>query len=97
MRVARGAVVRPLGLPQGGESCAPQLRGYRRAEARSAGRWRGLRAARRMLRCPSREASELRGVGGWVPGVIAQALADVATTGSEDGQEAEGELDPIWG
>ena len=25
-RVARGAVVRPLGLPLGGESCAPQRR-----------------------------------------------------------------------
>lgn len=73
------------------------LRGYRRAEARSAGRWRGLRAARRMLRCPFREASELRGVGGWVPGAIAQALADAATTGAEDGQEEDGELDPIWG
>lgn len=53
------------------------VRAWRVANARAAQDWRRLTYARRMLRCPQRGLSAVRGVSEWVPEDVAVRLLDL--------------------
>lgn len=52
------------------------VRSWRVADARAAGDWTRLTYARRMLACPDRALSSVRGVSEWIPDPLALRLLD---------------------
>ncbi len=59
------------------------VRGYVIADARRRGDWRSVAYLRRMLKCPERSLSTVRGISEWVPGPIAERMAVCAGWGGE--------------
>jgi hypothetical protein len=58
------------------------IRGWRRADARSAGKRDRIRSARTMLQCSTRELSSVRGISEWFPQAINdQAMLNLAIRG----------------
>lgn len=51
------------------------VRGYVIADARKRKDWRGVGYLRRMLKCPERSLSTVRGISEWVPGPVAERMA----------------------
>lgn len=51
------------------------VRGYVIADARRRGDWRSVAYLRRMLKCPERSLSTVRGVSEWVPGPVMLQMA----------------------
>jgi hypothetical protein len=58
------------------------IRGWRRADARSAGKRDRIRSARTMLQCPTWELSSVRGISEWfLQAINDQAMFNLATRG----------------